>query len=84
MLLDESEPVMNEFLRRTKLMCEKKGFKYDGYYHLDSSTDARHLQYMGLPMIITGPDCHGAHTPREHMILSSMQFLLDLYRDKGK
>ena len=91
-LLDESEPVMNEFLRRTKLMCEKKGFKYDGYYHLDSSTDARHLQYMGLPMIITGTDCHGAHTPREHMILSSMQdyfelvseFLLDLYRDKGK
>ena len=47
---------------------------------------------MGLPMLITGTDCHGAHTPREHMILSSMQdyfelvseFLLDLYRDKGK
>lgn len=92
-ILDESEPVMNEFLRRTKeKLCDGKGFKYDHYYHLDSSTDARHLQYMGLPMIITGTDCHGGHTPREHMNLSSMQdyfeliseFLLDLYRSPVK
>ena len=90
-ILDESEPVMNEFLRRTKVkLCDGKGHKYDHYYHLDSSTDARHLQNLGVPLIITGTDCHGGHTPREHMNLWSMQdyfelvseFVLDYYKDK--
>ena len=89
-ILDESDPVLNEFLRRTRKMCEEKGFKYDGYYHLNSSTDARHFRNMGKPMIITGTDCHGGHTSKEHMILSSMQdyfeliskFILDCYKEK--
>jgi di/tripeptidase len=45
---------------------------------------------MGIPMIITGTDCHGGHTSKEHMILSSMQdyfelisrFILDCYKEK--
>lgn len=90
-ILDESEPVMNEFLRRTKVkLCDGKGHKYDHYFHLDSSTDARHLQNLGVPLIITGTDCHGGHTPKEHMNLWSMQdyfeliseFVLDYYKDK--
>lgn len=89
-ILDETDSVLNEFLRRTKKMCDEKGFKYDGFYHLDSSTDARHFRNMGIPMIITGTDCHGGHTSKEHMILSSMQdyfelisrFILDCYKEK--
>lgn len=89
-ILDEADPVLNEFLRRTKeQLCDGKGHRYDHYYHLDSSTDARHLQDLGVPLIITGTDCHGGHTSWEHMNLWSMKdyfelisgFVLDFYRE---
>lgn len=97
---DESDPVLVEFVRRTRAKLsdapaldgkrhEMLGKDGSGFYHLNSTTDARWLQKFGVPIIITGTDCHGGHSASEHMILSSMQdyfeliseFLLDHYKE---
>ena len=81
-ILDEHAPYLLEFRER---MRRKWPDRKVNFYHLNSSTDARHLQRLGLPMIITGIDARGAHSAKEYCILSSMdendelirQFVLD-------
>ena len=66
--LDETDPVLNEFLAR---MRKKWPDRNCGFYHLNSSTDARHLQYFGLPMLILCTDARGGHTADEHLNIFS-------------
>ena len=68
-ILDESAPYLNEFLSR---MRKKWPDRKVDFYHMNSTTDARHLQRLGLPMLILGVDARGAHTPSERLIWSSM------------
>jgi acetylornithine deacetylase/succinyl-diaminopimelate desuccinylase-like protein len=42
------------------------------FYHLNSSTDARHLQRLKLPMLILGVDARGAHTATEYVNIVSI------------
>ena len=42
------------------------------FYHLNSSTDARHLQRLNLPMLILGVDARGAHTATEYVEIPSL------------
>jgi len=75
--LDESAPYLNDFLARMQRKWPDRNCRF---YHMNSSTDARHLQRLGLPMLITGVDARGAHTPSEHVIWSSMDEHADLIR----
>ncbi len=77
-ILDEHAPYLLEFLDRMRRTWPDR--KVD-FYHLNSSTDARHLQRLGLPMIITGIDARGAHSAKEYCILSSMDENAVLIRD---
>ena len=82
--LDESDPVLNDFLKRMQKMWPERNC---GFYHLNSSTDARHLQNLGVPLLITGIDASGGHTENEHLVISSFfendklfqEFLLENY-----
>jgi len=67
--LDETDTVLLAFRAR---MREKWPDRNVDFYHLNSSTDARHLQRLGLPMLITGVDARGAHAADEYVVLSSM------------
>ena len=74
-LLDETLPYLVEF---RELMRRKwPGRKID-FYHLNSSTDARHLQFLNLPMLILGVDARGAHTPSEHVNVCSLDEYAEL------
>ena len=68
-ILDETDPLLCEFLRRIR---EKWPNREARFFHLNSSTDARHLQRLKLPMIIYGIDASGAHSPTEHLVISSL------------
>ncbi|MCQ2391835.1 MAG: M20/M25/M40 family metallo-hydrolase [Kiritimatiellae bacterium] len=68
-ILDESAPYLQEF---RELMRRRWPTRQVDFYHLNSSTDARHIQKLGLPMLILGVDARGAHTPAEHLVLSSL------------
>ena len=75
--LDEKEPVLCEFRERMRAKWPDRNVDF---YHLNSSTDARHLQRLGLPMLIIGVDARGAHSPDEHVILSSLDEHADLIK----
>lgn len=77
-LLDESAPHLLDFRAR---MQRKWPDRKIVFYHLNSTTDARHLQRLGKPMLILGVDARGAHTPSEHVILSSLDEHADLLKD---
>ena len=73
--LDETNPVLLDFLAR---MRRKWPDRTCGFYHLNSSTDARHLQYLNLSMLIIGVDARGAHSPAEHVKIASLGEYADL------
>jgi acetylornithine deacetylase/succinyl-diaminopimelate desuccinylase-like protein len=74
-LIDETKPYLSDFLF---LMRNKWPDREIGFYHLNSSTDARHLQYLNLPMLILGVDARGAHTDMEYVEVSSLDEYADL------
>ena len=74
-LLDETQPYLIEFRERMRRKWPER--KID-FFHLNSSTDARHLQRLGLPMLILGVDARGAHTEAEHVVTSSLDEYADL------
>ena len=84
-ILDESNPLLLEFLRRMQKTWPDRVVRF---FHLNSSTDARHLQRLKLPMLIYGIDASGAHSPTEHLIVSSLEenvkllsgYLVDIMR----
>ena len=77
-LIDENQKYLTDFLNlmRTKWPNRKLDF-----YHLNSSTDARHLQYLNLPMLILGVDARGAHSDVEYVELFSLSEYTDLISD---
>lgn len=77
-LLDENDPLLLDFLARMRRKWPEKDCSF---FHLNSSTDARHLQRLGLPMLILGVDARGAHTPSEHLRLASLDEYADLLVD---
>jgi len=74
-LLDETQPYLVEFRERMRRKWPDR--KID-FFHLNSSTDARHLQFLNLPMLILGVDARGAHTPSEHVNIGSLDEYADL------
>ena len=74
-ILDETQPYLVEFLGRMRRKWP--GRKVD-FYHLNSSTDARHLQRLNLPMLILGVDARGAHTAAEYVEVASLDEYADL------
>ncbi len=73
--LDETQPYLVEFRERMRRKWPRR--KID-FFHLNSSTDARHLQRLGLPMLILGVDARGAHTATEYVVISSLDEYADL------
>ena len=74
-ILDETEPYLIDFLDRMRRKWPERNCRF---FHLNSSTDARHLQRLGLPMLILGVDGRGAHTPNEHLNIASLDEYADL------
>ena len=68
-LLDETQPYLVDFRERMRRKWPNR--KID-FYHLNSSTDARHLQRLDLPMLILGVDARGAHSADEWVDVSSL------------
>ena len=68
-LLDETQPYLVAFRERMRRAWPDR--KVD-FYHLNSSTDARHLQRLNLPMLILGVDARGAHTATEYVEIPSL------------
>ena len=68
-LLDETQPYLVAFRE-----CMRRAWpdRTIDFYHLNSSTDARHLQRLNLPMLILGVDARGAHTAREYVEIPSL------------
>ncbi len=77
-LLDETEPYLIDFLDRMRRQWPERDCRF---FHLNSSTDARHIQRLGLPMLILGVDGRGAHTPDEHLNIVSLGEYADLIAD---
>ena len=88
-LLDETQPYLVAFRERMRRAWPNR--KVD-FYHLNSSTDARHLQRLNLPMLILGVDARGAHTATEYVEIPSLDeyasliesYLLDEWKKHGK
>ena len=74
-LLDETQPYLVDFRERMRRKWPDR--KID-FYHMNSSTDARHLQYLNLPMLILGVDARGAHTAAEYVEVASLDEYADL------
>ena len=68
-LLDETQPYLVAFRERMRRAWPNR--KVD-FYHLNSSTDARHLQRLNRPMLILGVDARGAHTATEYVEIPSL------------
>ena len=68
-LLDETQTYLVAFRERMRRAWPDR--KVD-FYHLNSSTDARHLQRLNLPMLILGVDARGAHTATEYVEIPSL------------
>jgi acetylornithine deacetylase/succinyl-diaminopimelate desuccinylase-like protein len=77
-LIDENQKYLTDFLN---LMRNKWPNRKLDFYHLNSSTDARHLQYLNLPMLILGVDARGAHSDVEYVELFSLSEYADLISD---
>ena len=68
-LLDETQPYLVAFRERMRRAWpDRKG----DFSHPNSSTDARHLQRLNLPMLILGVDARGAHTATEYVEIPSL------------
>ena len=88
MLLDETQPYLAEFRERMRRKWPERNVDF---FHLNSSTDARHLQGLGKPMLILGADARGAHRPDEYVELRSLDeyaeligcYLMDKFNAKG-
>ena len=86
--VDESHPLLLDFRRRLRERWPERNVDF---YRLNSSTDARHLQRLKLPMLIIGVDARGAHAKSEYVILQSIdehaeligRFLEDHFRGSG-
>ena len=74
-LLDESQPYLVRFREHMRKRWPER--KVD-FYHLNSSTDARHLQRLNLPMLILGVDARGAHTAAEYVNIASIDEYAEL------
>lgn len=74
-LLDETQPYLVDFLARMRRRWPER--KID-FFHLNSSTDARHLQRLNRPMLILGVDARGAHTASEYLEIASLGEHADL------
>ena len=74
-ILDETAPHLVEFLERMRRAWPDREC---GFHHLNSSTDARHIQRLGLPILILGVDARGAHTPKERLRIASLGEYADL------
>ena len=68
-LLDETQPYLVAFRERMRRMWPDRTIDF---FHLNSSTDARHLQRLNLPMLIIGVDARGAHTATEYVEIPSL------------
>jgi acetylornithine deacetylase/succinyl-diaminopimelate desuccinylase-like protein len=68
-LLDETQPYLVAFRERMRRMWPDRTIDF---FHLNSSTDARHLQRLNLSMLIIGVDARGAHTATEYMEIPSL------------
>ena len=68
-LLDETQPYLVDFRERMRRKWPNR--KID-FFHLNSSTDARHLQRLDVPMLILGVDARGAHSADEWVDVSSL------------
>ena len=68
-LLDETQPYLVAFRERMRRAWPERTIDF---YHLNSSTDARHLQRLNLPMLILGVDARGAHTATEYVEIPSL------------
>ena len=68
-LLDETQPYLVAFRERMRRAWPDRTIDF---YHLNSSTDARHLQRLNLPMLILGVDARGAHTATEYVEIPSL------------
>lgn len=88
--LDEKDPVLVDFLERMRRFWPGRNCSF---YHLKSSTDARWMQRLGLPMLILCIDARGGHTETEHMSIKSFyeydqlirEYLLEKYaQPEGK
>jgi acetylornithine deacetylase/succinyl-diaminopimelate desuccinylase-like protein len=77
-ILDETEPCLIDFLDRMRRKWPERNCRF---FHFNSSTDARHLQRLGVPMLILGVDARGAHTPDEHLNIASLGEYADLIAD---
>ena len=85
-LLDETQTYLVAFRERMRRAWPDR--KVD-FYHLNSSTDARHLQRLNLPMLILGVDARGAHTATEYVEIPSLDeyasliesYLLDEWKE---
>lgn len=74
-LLDERQPYLLDFRERMRRKWPSR--KID-FFHLNSSTDARHLQRLNIPMLILGVDARGAHTANEYVEIASMNEYAEL------
>lgn len=77
-LLDETQQYLVNF---REYMRRKWPERKVEFYHLNSSTDARHLQRLKLPMLILGVDARGAHTATEYVNIASIDEYADLIED---
>jgi acetylornithine deacetylase/succinyl-diaminopimelate desuccinylase-like protein len=77
-ILDETAPYLNDFLGRMQRKWPDRGCRF---FHFNTSTDARHIQRLRLPMLIIGVDARGAHTPDEHLCMESPDEYADLIAD---
>ena len=68
-LLDETQPYLVAFRERMRRAWPNRKV---AFYHRNSSTDARHLQRLNLPMLILGVDARGAHTATEYVEIPSL------------
>lgn len=67
--VDEDDPLVRSFLAAMRAKWPDKDCRY---LHYNSSTDARHVQYLGLPMLILGVETSDMHALNERVKVSSI------------
>lgn len=77
-LLNESDAKLLDFRERMRLKWPSRTIDF---YHLNSCTDASHLQRLKKPMLILGVDARGAHTDGEYVICRSLDEYAELLRE---
>ncbi len=59
---------------------EVLGRRPEAFTDWGGATDARYFRKLGIPMVIFGPTGAGAHAPDEHVDLSSLAAVAEVYR----